>query len=180
MKEYNSYFTIDESMTRDLQLKGNKLLIYAVISKFSDKGQGSFHGSRAYLASLTGCTLKSVDNALKDLLNEGLIVKGVMNKKGSKEIYITYQTTFRNYEIAKDLVFLKTYLLNNLVSEARDTVFRHYRLEQDGVFITMYVEFEGCLSFRENIKRQLDFFNLQQGTNYNLTIVVDEKKACEV
>ena len=182
MKEYDSYFTIEQRMTRDLHLKGNKLLIYAVISKFSDKGQGVYHGSRGYLSSLTGCTLKSVDNALKELLNDGLIVKGVMNKKGTNEMFITYQTTYKNVEIAKDIKFLKSYLLNDLTSVDRELWFRHYRLEQDGVFLTMYVERKECLSeyIRTSIQRQIDFFNLQQGTNYNLTIVVDEKKSKEV
>ena len=46
----NSTIVLHPFMTRDLKLKGNELLVYAVIYGFSQDGMSSFFGSRRYIA----------------------------------------------------------------------------------------------------------------------------------
>lgn len=62
-------------MTLYLNLRGIELPIYAIIYGFSKDGQGSFYGTRQYLALLCNCSIRSVDNALKNLVSQNLILK---------------------------------------------------------------------------------------------------------
>lgn len=75
MTNPNSYYLIHVWMTSQLKLKGNELPIYAIIYGFSKDGQGSFYGTRQYLALLCNCSIRSVDNALKNLVSQNLILK---------------------------------------------------------------------------------------------------------
>lgn len=62
-------------MTLYLNLKGNELPIYAIIYSFSKDGQGCFFGTRQYLALICNCSIRSVDNALKKLVRQKLVLK---------------------------------------------------------------------------------------------------------
>ena len=62
-------------MTLYLNLRGNELPIYAIIYSFSKDGQGCFFGTRQYLALLCNCSIRSVDNALKKLVRQKLVLK---------------------------------------------------------------------------------------------------------
>ena len=47
------YFTILQEM-REMGLKGNELIVFAVINGFSQNGNGSFHGNLAALQEMCG------------------------------------------------------------------------------------------------------------------------------
>lgn len=64
-------------MTLYLNLKGNELPIYAIIYGFSKDGQGCFFGTRQYLALICNCSIRSVDNALKNLVKRKLVLKEI-------------------------------------------------------------------------------------------------------
>ena len=49
----NNFITIQAFMVKDLGLKGNDLLVYAIIYAFSQDGTSKFTGSLNYLASWT-------------------------------------------------------------------------------------------------------------------------------
>lgn len=68
-----TFITILPFMVQDLKLKGNELIIYAIIHGFSQDGESSFYGSLAYLSEQTGVTKRSVISVLKRLVNAGLI-----------------------------------------------------------------------------------------------------------
>lgn len=70
-----NFVAIQGWMLNKLNLKGNELIVYAVIYGFSQDGESRFTGSRRYLAEWCGCTLKTVDNALSSLVAKGLIAK---------------------------------------------------------------------------------------------------------
>lgn len=70
-----NFVAIQGWMLNRLNLKGNELIVYAVIYGFSQDGESRFTGSRRYLAEWCGCTLKTVDNALSSLVTKGLIAK---------------------------------------------------------------------------------------------------------
>ena len=64
-------------MATKLKLKGNELLIYAVIYSFSrnDNGNGVFNASIPYLQEWTNIASKNVRSCLKNLLDKQLIIK---------------------------------------------------------------------------------------------------------
>ncbi len=71
----SNYITILGWMISDLKLKGNALLIYAIIYGFSQNGDDSYTGSRQYLADWTNSTLQGVSKCLKKLVDDGFISK---------------------------------------------------------------------------------------------------------
>lgn len=71
----NNFITIQGWMRTQLNLKGNELLIYALIYGFSQDGNSSFKGSRKYIADWCGCSLDTVDRSLGSLMNKGLLAK---------------------------------------------------------------------------------------------------------
>ena len=72
----SNYITVLGWMVSDLKLRGNALLIYAVIYGFSQNGDDSYTGSRQYLADWTNSTVQNVSRCLKKLVEDGFrIVK---------------------------------------------------------------------------------------------------------
>lgn len=71
----NNYIAVQGWMLRDLQLKGNELLIYACIYGFSQAESQVFSGSLQYLADWTNTTKQSVLNSLRSLTEKGYIGK---------------------------------------------------------------------------------------------------------
>lgn len=71
----NNFIAIQGWMRTKLNLKGNELLIYAVIYGFSQDGESMFKGSRKYIAEWCGCSLDTVDRSLNSLVAKGLIAK---------------------------------------------------------------------------------------------------------
>lgn len=71
----NNFITIQGWMRTKLNLKGNELLIYALIYGFSQDGESRFKGSRKYIADWCGCSLNTVDRALGSLVNKGYLAK---------------------------------------------------------------------------------------------------------
>lgn len=71
----NNFIAIQGWMRTKLNLKGNELLIYALIYGFSQDENSKFSGTRRYIAEWCGCSLKTVDNTIASLLVKKLIVK---------------------------------------------------------------------------------------------------------
>lgn len=71
----NNFITIQGWMRTKLNLKGNELLIYALIYGFSQDGNSRFKGSRKYIADWCGCSLDTVDRSLSSLIDKGLLTK---------------------------------------------------------------------------------------------------------
>lgn len=69
------YIVILPWMREDLDLKGNELLVYALIHGFSQEAQGCFFGSLNYICKACGCTRPTVIDTLKKLIDRGLIRK---------------------------------------------------------------------------------------------------------
>ena len=83
MKSEN-YITIQGWMRTELNLKGNDLLVYAVIYGFSQDRNSEFTGSLQYLADWCGATKQGIQKNLKNLLERGLIKKRESEKNGLK------------------------------------------------------------------------------------------------
>lgn len=71
----NNFIAIQGWMRTQFNLKGNELLIYALIYGFSQDRNSRFKGSRKYIADWCGCSLDTVDRSLSSLINKGLLAK---------------------------------------------------------------------------------------------------------
>ena len=73
----SNYVVIQGWMLTRLGLKGNELLIYAVIYGFTQNGETEFVGSMKYLADWTNSTIESVRKCIKSLIDKGYIIKSL-------------------------------------------------------------------------------------------------------
>lgn len=85
------YIIVHDFMIKDLNLKGNELLIYAVIYGFSQTDNHVYSGSLRYLAERTNSTKQGVLKCLKSLTDKGYITKKDMNVRGVK--FVEYRST---------------------------------------------------------------------------------------
>ena len=93
----NNYIVIQGWMCNELELKGNELLIFALIHGFSQDGVSKFHGGRKYIADTFNITLPTVDKALK-----GLVDKGYLNKEEFDD-FVNPNVYWVNFEVVKKL-----------------------------------------------------------------------------
>ena len=70
-----SYINIQSFMVTELELKGNELLVYAIIYGFSQTNGTYFSGSTQYLADWTNSTRQGIMKNLRSLIDKGLIEK---------------------------------------------------------------------------------------------------------
>ena len=87
---------VHEFMVRDLRLKGNELLVYAIIFDFSQTEEQKFSGSLCYLAGRINSTKQSVLNSLKSLMQKGYIKKEEQIINGVK--YCSYRISKKSEE----------------------------------------------------------------------------------
>lgn len=71
----DSYMVIQGWMLTELGLKGNELLVYAIIYGYSQDGASEFSGSLKYLAEWTGACKNTIINTLAALEGKGLVTK---------------------------------------------------------------------------------------------------------
>lgn len=79
-----NYINIQSFMVKDLKLKGNELLVYAIIYGFSQNGEDKYTGSIQYLADWTNSTKQGIMKCLKSLVEKCLIEKNEIFKNGVK------------------------------------------------------------------------------------------------
>lgn len=78
------YIVILPWMREDLDLKGNELLVYALIHGFSQEAQGCFFGSLEYISKACGCSRGTTIGTLKSLQNKGLLKKRELTENNVK------------------------------------------------------------------------------------------------
>ena len=84
--ENTDFVNIQGWMINELNLKGNELIIYALIYGFTKDGVSEFRGSRQYMADWTNTSVRSVQNVVNSLADKGMIEKNNhINKYGSLE-----------------------------------------------------------------------------------------------
>lgn len=71
----DNYIVIQGWMISDLKLKGNDLLVYAIIYGFTQDGEHKFTGGLQYLANWTNSTKAGVQKNLSNLVSQGLLLK---------------------------------------------------------------------------------------------------------
>ena len=96
MKSEN-FVVIQGWMCNELGLKGNELLIFALIHGFSQDGVSKFHGGRKYIGDTFNISLPTVDKALNSLVD-----KGYLNKEGFDD-FVNPNVYWVNFEVVKKL-----------------------------------------------------------------------------
>lgn len=84
----DKYINIQGWMVNELKLKGNDLLVYAIIYGFSQDEKSEFTGSLSYLATWCNATKNGIQKNLKRLIDSNLINKKTYVKNGVK--YCSY------------------------------------------------------------------------------------------
>lgn len=74
-----NYINIQGWMINELELKGNELILYALIYGFTQDGRSMFRGSISYIMKALRMSNKGVINILSKLIKKGLIKKKISN-----------------------------------------------------------------------------------------------------
>lgn len=124
-----NFVCIQGFMLNDLKLKGNELIIYAIIYGFSQDGDNAFDGSLQYLADWTNSTKQGVIKCLKSLVTKKLIEKNDRYVNGVK--FCSYKVLNKNeYGIKQSLtpplnnveLGIKQSLHNNIKDNIKDNI----------------------------------------------------------
>lgn len=76
------FFVVQDWMISELGLKGNELLVYAVIYGYSQEGQGCYYGGMSFLAESLGITRQTAITSCKNLAERGLIRRNEESRGG--------------------------------------------------------------------------------------------------
>ena len=112
----NNYVVIQGWMCNELQLKGNELLIFALIHGFSQDNISKFRGGRKYIADTFNISLPTVDKALQGLVNKNYLCKEGLDDFVNPNIYwVNFEVVKKLYEGSKETLHggSKETLLNN-------------------------------------------------------------------
>lgn len=82
-----NYITILDFMVNDLKLKGNELIIYALIYGFCQDSSSVFYGSQQYIMERTGVSNYTVNDILKKLTERELVIKSKENIHGVNKVF---------------------------------------------------------------------------------------------
>lgn len=84
--------TIQSFMVNDMNLKGNELIVFAVIYGYTQDGEHWYYGTRAHLADWCGATKETVSNCLKSLMGKGYIKRREVERYGC--VQVQYQAIY--------------------------------------------------------------------------------------
>jgi len=87
----NNYMTIQGWMSQELKLKGNDLMVFALIFGFCQDGESEFKGSINYICNWLNCSRNTVSKSLELLVSNNLIEK--------RTIFVN-NVTFNRYKIS--------------------------------------------------------------------------------
>ena len=80
----DNYFIVHDWMIEELNLKGNDLILFAIIYSFSKSGSFCFNGGREYLAKKSGISIRNIQYMLNDFVKKQIIDKTIIEKKKVK------------------------------------------------------------------------------------------------
>lgn len=90
-----NYVVIQGWMVNELNLKGNDLMVYAIIYGFTQITGQLFNGSLSYLAEWCNSSVRGIEKNLKSLIDKGLIKK---QEKYLNNVKYCYYETLRGME----------------------------------------------------------------------------------
>ena len=122
----DNYFAVQGWMVTELKLKGNALMLYAIIYGFSQTTNTAFTGSVDYLCEwLGGVSRPTVINTLDNLVKQGLLTKSSTTKGAL--IYNSYIALRPSKKTLPDTS--KNFLLNK---DSKDNIEKSISKEMEG------------------------------------------------
>lgn len=122
----DNYFTVQGWMVSELKLKGNALMLYAIIYGFSQTTNTAFTGSVDYLCEwLGGVSRPTVINTLENLVKQGLLTKSSTTKGAL--VYNSYVALRPSKKTLLDTS--KNFLLNK---DSEDNIEKSISKEMEG------------------------------------------------
>lgn len=85
-----NYFVVHGWMRERLKLKGNELMVYAIVYGFSQDGESTFCGSCSYIMDWLGISRTTAIAALHGLTERGLLIKEDRVERGMKFVDYRY------------------------------------------------------------------------------------------
>jgi DnaD/phage-associated family protein len=160
----NNYILILGFMINDLKLKGNELLIYAIIYGFSQTENQTYKGSLQYLADWTNSTKQGVIKCLKSLIDKGYIEKKEQYLNGVK--FCEYHTTKFNGVLNKVEWGGKQSLTNNTNNNTCSSSYNNKKelweiFEENLGRPIAPIEFAKIQSWEDDINRELIEYALE-------------------
>ena len=80
------YINILGWMVSEMELKGNELILYALVHGYSKDGRNRYRGSKKYIAEFLSICPRSVVNLMNSLIQKGYVQKQI-NEDGNGNFY---------------------------------------------------------------------------------------------
>lgn len=157
-----NYISIQGWMVTKLGLKGNELLIYAIIYGFSQTEDQTFNGSLQYLADWTNSTKQGVTKNLKALVEKGYIIKEdkYINNVKFCEYYATKLDTVYN-SVAQGIQQSLTGYTTKFNTPMQQSLTNNINDNIDN-------KLDNIIELKDNVPYQeiVNYLNNSAGTNY--------------
>ena len=157
-----NYINIQGWMVTKLGLKGNELLIYAIIYGFSQTEDQTFNGSLQYLADWTNSTKQGVTKNLKALVEKGYIIKEdkYINNVKFCEYYATKLDTVYN-KVAQGIQQSLTGYTTKFNTPMQQSLTNNINNNIDN-------KLDNIIELKDNVPYQeiVNYLNNSAGTNY--------------
>lgn len=169
-----NYYQVSGWMVTKLKLKKYRREVYAIIYGFSQDGSSCFSGSINYLVKWLGCGRTTVSNTLKELTEEGFILKESTKTNG-----IIFNKYRHNPEMIERMVKLTPYSksehppIQNMNRGSSKAEYPHSKAEYNNDIYTI----EDNNSMKEDVCFAIDVLKIfKETTGKNITIEGDRAK----
>jgi hypothetical protein len=128
-----SYTVVHSWMARDLGLKGNELLTFAIIFNFSMDGAGKFFGGKKYISKFINSSERCAEYILKGLTEKKLIKKSQIMYHGrlSNIFVVPNEVLSQRKKCVGDL--RKNCVEQTKKNQKKDENFAHYNKENNKI-----------------------------------------------
>ena len=172
----SNYFVIQGWMINELKLKGNELIIYAIIYGFSQDGS-QYTGSLQYIAEWANISKRSVISTIQKLINLGFIEKiGSTNKAGFN--------SYRAIDI-DDLGVKNLHPSGEKISPSnlniiiKDNIEDNSMFDQEDAFNRFWALYPRHVNKKKAHKKFLEICKNQEMLSKILSAIVDQKESVQ-
>ena len=97
----DNFYTVLGWMLNVLDLKGNELIVFAIVYSFSQDGESEWKGSLTYLEDFANISRPTAVTILSRLVDKGFIIKRTYSLQGSNLQRTTYRVNFDKIDALK-------------------------------------------------------------------------------
>ena len=159
--KHENYIVVQGWMINGLNLKGNLLLVYAIVYGFSQAECQKYSGGLQYIADWINSTKRTAINCLNELIDRNLIEKEEKIINGIK--FCEYRAT----DVGGEIISLGVKKMHEGSEENSLGVVKN--LHQGGEKISPNNIDNNLFNNKEDIKDIVEYMNMRLGTNYKPT-----------